>query len=211
MATIYQIKLYEYDELSDTAKENAFNKWWDSDITKFLLDNECDDLAKALYSFCKLAPFAYPRDHYGSLFFAPVNVWETMGKVDTVPEYLTTGDCYGADLATAWNERADDLKQLSDALEAVSDCFGNVTDNETAYHALSDAQDKLADALAKAVNDALDTVARTYNKLADDLESYYRDMDRMRELFKDCYARDTRYTVDGLAFDPDKYGTTETA
>lgn len=211
MTTTYQIKLYEYDELSDTAKENAFNKWWDSDITTFLLDNECDDLATALTSFCKLAPFAYPRDHYGSLFFAPVNVWEVSGKIDRMPEYLTTGDCYGADIAAAWNARADDLKQLSDALETVSDCFGNVTDNETAYRALSDAQDKLADALAKSVNDALDNAARMYNKLADDLESYYRDMDGMRGLFKEVYARDTQYTVDGLAFDPDKYGMTETA
>lgn len=206
MATNYTIKLYEYDELSDTAKENAFNKWWDSDITSCLMDYEYGELSAALASFCKLAPFAYPRDHYGSLFFAHVNVWETSGKVDRMPEYLTTGDCYGNDLATAWNEHADDLKQLSDALETVSDCFGNVTENELAYRALSDAQDKLADALADTVSTALEDVARAYNKDDSNINDYYTDIEQMRELFNDCYARETRYTVDGFAFDPDKYG-----
>ena len=205
MAQIFYTTLYEYDELSDTAKENAFNKWWNSNITTFLLDNDYRELAAALESFCKLAPFAKTRDHYGSLFFAPVDVWETSGKIDRMPEYLTTGDCFGADLATAWNERADDLKQLSDALEAVTDYFGNVTDNETAYRALSDSQDKLADALAEAVNAALDNVAHTYNKIADDLESYYCDMDGMRELFTDVYCRDCLYTVDGEAVPDNAY------
>ena len=206
MATTYQIKLYEYDELSDTAKETAFHKWWNSDITSCLMDYEYDELSAALASFCKLAPFAYPRDHYGSLFFAPVNVWEASGKIDRMPVSLSTADCFDEDLATAWNEHADDLKQLSDALNDVSDYFGNVTDNETAYLALSDAQDKLADALSETVNAALKDVARAYNKDASNVEDYYIDIEQMRELFKDCYARETRYTVDGFAFDPDKYG-----
>ena len=209
MATNYQIKLYQYDELSDAAKKSAFERWCNKD-RDYYLEYEYNEAGRALESFCKYMPFAETRDHYSSIYFAPVDAFDVAKNIDVVPEYLETGDCYGYDLATAWNEDASDLKQIADALQDVTDYFSNVSGDNGAYDVLSHVQDELITALEDATNKALARVAKAYNGTIESLNDYYYDPAQVIELFEDAYARESVYTVDGRAFDPDAYGMTET-
>lgn len=210
MATNYQIKLYQYDELSDAAKDNAARRWDTYEQRQTFVRYEYDEIGAALDSFRKLMPLGngYSYDQGDNLFFYGVGEKAFEVEFDYLPDCLTTGDCYGCDIATAWNAHVQQLKMLQTAYNALDE-FQQITD--APGKAFNSAFSTIALRFTEEINAALADVAKTVNRAYSDAYETYHDPQYMHNLFEYGYARDNVYTVDGLAFDPDKYGMTETA
>lgn len=203
METI-KIDAYTFEELDDAARARVFEDWKQSEDITFYREMDEGDLYNALAGIRAALKMdrsgsAWFDDYSGAVEFRGCYTEEADAATHRLPEFGTTGDCYGYDLAEAFNRHADALENLADAFDAVSTAFANYEDGAAGDH-ISRAVDDIAAAFAAEFDAAMDDVAAEYNRLLESIDDYYTGDETLAE-FWDSYAAES-YT-DGRVFDSD--------
>lgn len=174
------IRAYRFEDLTDEAAENVFRTWRDSGALADMYYREVEDIDAALYSFLDLIGYStYPSSYgrvsgwyrFGNLeyigFDKVTDYEEAAGCCSEVDEYAGTGDCFGFDLARAWNPRVAWLRYLKGKAEGAEDSERG--EAEAAYCAWMD--------------EMLSEVAKAYRQMVDDAFDYYYCAEGAREVW----------------------------
>lgn len=203
MKTI-KIDAYTFEELDDAARARVFEDWKQSEDITFHRESDEAELYAALAGIRAVLKMdrsgsAWFNDYSGAVEFRGCYVEEADAAAHRLPEYGTTGDCYGYDLAEAFNKHADALEDLAEAFDAVSTAFSNYEDGAAAGH-ISRAVNDITAAFAAEFDAAMDDVAAEYNRILESIEDYYTGDETLAE-FWDSFAAES-YT-EGRVFDSD--------
>lgn len=216
------IRAYAFEELDEAAQERVFCAWRDSSALAELYYREVEDIDAALVSFIELIgynPTPTRGAHYSGWYrygsnddyigFDSVDFYEAVERCYEVDDYAGVGDCFGYDIAQAWNSGVKWLSHLKDEairaeqVEAAAEpdsegrrleCYGTI-EAQAAY--CSWFEKMLAD------------VAGAYHRMVDEAFSYYYCAEGAREIWDsgeydietdgrwyDSDGRDITYLVD---------------
>lgn len=105
----YDETVYEYGELSDDAKENAFNNWIESGENRRQFEIALDEILDAVKGFCGVIGLDWDIDAWN-------NVSLSLDCDTEFMRFSDTGFYASMDIADAWNRHVDNMLELYVAL-----------------------------------------------------------------------------------------------
>ena len=200
------IKCYPFEELGREAQERVYSDWLDSGECEDAHYREVEEMDSALYGVAGLLGMD-DREHmswYGNLdyvSFSGCDFYDAIEACGGVGEYGTTGDCYGWDLAAAFNAHVPELGRLAEAARLAEEAEEAEEPDEDGRRFGCYATMEAQDAYCAEFDRAMEDVAAAYRRMVDDSFDYYYCKEGAREFWNDCacdwYVEGRWFTVDG--------------
>lgn len=174
----YDVEVFEYDELSDDAKERAFDNFVASGEPQFQLEMAIDEIFSALCDFDRETGVEAEIDCYNVLHLRARSFERLYDK--GFQKLEDTGICYSMDICDAWNAHVEKLSELWETWYSAE--YG-----EPSYEA--------EDALDAEIRAALRDVGVATQRNIDAEVDYYTN--HRAEFFEEFDADEHEYTADG--------------
>lgn len=174
----YDVDVFEYDELSDEAKDRAFDNFVASGEPEFQLELTLNEIFDALCDFDRETGVESEIDGWNVLHLSARSLDKMYAN--GFQKLEDTGICYSMDICDAWNAHVGKLSELW----------------ETWYSAeYGDPSYEAAEALDAEIRAALHDVGAITQRNIDAEEDYYTN--HRAEFFEEFDACEHEYTADG--------------